>query len=140
MVLLERRQALRLTELQTPTPGVGQVFLMVSACEVYRTGLRIVDGKLPKPKLSLVPGHEMAGRLGGLGEAVTRTGPDGGGQDPFVRCERGIGWLLPHDLACLEESKSLCAEFHGNCGFAQAVGTRQGARAADSMGVSRDTV
>jgi propanol-preferring alcohol dehydrogenase len=38
---------------------------------VCRTDLHVVDGELPHPKLPLVPGHEIVGRIIALGDAVT---------------------------------------------------------------------
>lgn len=46
-----------------PLPGPGQVLVEVAACAVCRTDLHVVDGELPDPKLPLVPGHEIVGRV-----------------------------------------------------------------------------
>jgi propanol-preferring alcohol dehydrogenase len=48
-------------ELARPEPGPGQVLLRVRACGVCRTDLHIVDGELARPKLPLVPGHQVVG-------------------------------------------------------------------------------
>lgn len=67
---------LRAAEMPDPTPGPGQALLRVSACGVCRTDLHVVDGELPRPKLPLVPGHQVVGEVlasaGGLavGERV----------------------------------------------------------------------
>jgi propanol-preferring alcohol dehydrogenase len=47
----------------------------VSACGVCRTDLHVVDGELPEPKLPLVPGHEVVGRVDALGAGVTGFAP-----------------------------------------------------------------
>jgi propanol-preferring alcohol dehydrogenase len=39
------------------------VLVRVAACAVCRTDLHVVDGELPDPKLPLVPGHQVVGRL-----------------------------------------------------------------------------
>jgi propanol-preferring alcohol dehydrogenase len=39
---------------------------------VCRTDLHVVDGELTQPKLPLVPGHEIVGRVAAVGEGVTR--------------------------------------------------------------------
>jgi len=44
----------------------------VSACAVCRTDLHVVDGELPNAKLPLVPGHEIVGRVAGVGERAER--------------------------------------------------------------------
>ena len=71
-------------ELAVPTPAAGQVLVRVTACAVCRTDLHVVDGELAEPKLPLVPGHEIIGRIERMGESVTR----------FRLGERvGIPWL-----------------------------------------------
>lgn len=65
---------MRLVDLPTPTPGAGQVLVRVGACAVCRTDLHVVDGELAAPKLPLVPGHEIVGRVAALGPGVTRLG------------------------------------------------------------------
>src|SRR2546427_349391 len=63
MVLDEPGRALRSADLPDPEPGPGQVLVRVAACAVCRTDLHVVDGELPGPKLPLVPGHQVVGRL-----------------------------------------------------------------------------
>jgi len=53
------------------TPGPGQVRITVSACGVCRTDLHVVDGELTDPKLPIVPGHEIIGRVAEIGDGVT---------------------------------------------------------------------
>lgn len=109
MVLQETRQPLRLTDLASPTPGVGQVLVKVSACAVCRTDLHVVDGELPNPKLPLVPGHEIVGRVAALGEGVTR----------FKAGERvgipWLGWTCGECHFCRSQRENLCdaARFTG---------------------------
>ncbi len=62
MVLHAAGEPLRLEELPRPEPAEGQVLLCVAACGVCRTDLHVVDGELPRPKLPLVPGHQIVGR------------------------------------------------------------------------------
>ena len=62
MVLHAAGEPLRLDELPVPEPAPGQVLLRVAACGVCRTDLHVVDGELPRPKLPLVPGHQIVGR------------------------------------------------------------------------------
>ncbi|MGD9896754.1 MAG: zinc-dependent alcohol dehydrogenase family protein [Candidatus Methylacidiphilaceae bacterium] len=71
-------------ELPTPEPGEGELLIKVRACGVCRTDLHVVDGDLPKPKLPLIPGHEVVG-------TVVRAGP---GAKRFSKGQRvGIPWL-----------------------------------------------
>jgi len=75
MVLDAPGTPLRLTESSTPEPGAGQVLVEVSACGVCRTDLHVVDGDLVEPKLPIVPGHEIVGRVVAVGPGVERFAP-----------------------------------------------------------------
>jgi propanol-preferring alcohol dehydrogenase len=57
-------------DLPSGEPGPGQVALDVHACGVCRTDLHIVDGELDRPKLPLVPGHQIVGRVSLVGAGV----------------------------------------------------------------------
>jgi propanol-preferring alcohol dehydrogenase len=61
MVLHAAREPLVLADLPRPEPDAGQLLLRVRACGVCRTDLHIVDGELDRPKLPLVPGHQIVG-------------------------------------------------------------------------------
>src|SRR6476620_10259447 len=70
MVLDRARTALRAAELPMPEPSPHQLRLRVLACRVCRTDLHIVDGELAQPKLPLVLGHEIVGRVDAMGGEV----------------------------------------------------------------------
>lgn len=70
MVLEQQRTPLVPKELPSPEPGGEEVLIEVDACAVCRTDLHIVDGDLTEPKLPLVPGHEIVGRVRGKGADV----------------------------------------------------------------------
>jgi alcohol dehydrogenase, propanol-preferring len=70
MVLEAAGQPLVETELPDPVPGRGQILIEVAACGVCRTDLHIVDGELTEPKLPLVLGHQIVGRVVGSGPAT----------------------------------------------------------------------
>ncbi len=72
MVLDEARRPLRAAELPVPQPGPGEVLVRVHACGVCRTDLHIVDGDLTRPKLPLIPGHEIVGTVHAIGTGVER--------------------------------------------------------------------
>jgi propanol-preferring alcohol dehydrogenase len=57
---------------EVPEPGPGQVLLAVRACGVCRTDLHIADGELARPKLPLVPGHEIVGEVLACGAGASR--------------------------------------------------------------------
>jgi len=58
------------TQMPDPEPGRGEVRLRVSACGVCRTDLHVVDGELPDPKLPVIPGHEIVGKIDAVGTGV----------------------------------------------------------------------
>jgi propanol-preferring alcohol dehydrogenase len=85
------REPLTERELSDPAPEPGQVLIDVSACAVCRTDLHIFDGELTEPKLPLVPGHMIVGRVAGRGEGATR----------FDQGDRiGVPWLGWVDETC----------------------------------------
>ena len=63
MVLERLREPLKLVERPDPQPSAGEVRVRVAACGVCRTDLHVVDGELPDPKLPIIPGHEIVGRI-----------------------------------------------------------------------------
>ena len=71
MVLERAGEPLRLVERPVPEPGEGEVRLRVEACAVCRTDLHVLDTELPDPKLPLVLGHEIVGRIDAVGKGVT---------------------------------------------------------------------
>lgn len=70
MVLTKQREPLELQDIPKPRPGAGQVRLKVSVCGVCRTDLHVLDGDLEEPKLPLVMGHQIVGKVETLGEGV----------------------------------------------------------------------
>jgi propanol-preferring alcohol dehydrogenase len=54
---------LRPAELPVPARGRGQALVEVAACAVCRTDLHVLDGELTEPKLPLVLGHQVVGRV-----------------------------------------------------------------------------
>ena len=70
MTLPAAGRPLELRQVARPEPGPGQVLVRVHACGVCRTDLHVVDGELSEPKLPLVPGHEVVGRVAAVGAGV----------------------------------------------------------------------
>jgi len=70
MVLKKLRTALEWTELADPRPGSGEIRVRVAACGVCRTDLHVVDGELPNPRVPIIPGHEIVGRIDAIGADV----------------------------------------------------------------------
>ncbi|WP_416967377.1 zinc-dependent alcohol dehydrogenase family protein [Streptomyces sp. 4F14] len=74
------------TEVPDPTPGPREVVVEVAACGLCGTDLHILQGEFA-PSLPIVPGHEFAGEIVGLGSQVTelRIG-DRVAVDPSLYC------------------------------------------------------
>ena len=68
MVLDKPAHPLQLRDVSKPRPGRGQLLVRVSACAVCRTDLHVVDDQLPNPKLPLILGHEIVGRVEEIGK------------------------------------------------------------------------
>jgi propanol-preferring alcohol dehydrogenase len=102
MILEHVGWPLELIEREMPRPAPGQVLIDVAACAVCRTDLHVVNGDLANPKLPLVPGHEIVGRVLALGEGVAG----------FELGERvGVPWLgrtCGKCRYCLSGRENLC--------------------------------
>ncbi len=70
MVLKRFGAPLEWTELPDREPGPGEIRIRVSACGVCRTDLHVVDEELPSPRVPIIPGHEIVGRVDALGPGV----------------------------------------------------------------------
>jgi propanol-preferring alcohol dehydrogenase len=90
MVLTVPRRPLVEEQRVMPKPAQAEILVSVEACAVCRTDLHVVDGELPNPRLPLIPGHEIVGRVTALGAEVTE----------FELGQRvGIPWL-GHTCGC----------------------------------------
>jgi len=109
MVFEKTGTRLVLRDVPKPKSGSGQLLVRVNACAVCRTDLHVVDGELPDPKLPLILGHQIVGR-------VEQIGANTGG---FSMGDRvGIPWLgwTDGDCAyCRSNRENLCdrAKFTG---------------------------
>ena len=119
MVLNQIGAALVATVLPDPQPAAGQIRVQVLACGVCRTDLHVVDGELPEPRVPIIPGHEIVGRIDALGAGVTGL---------TIGQRVGIPWL-GHTCGvcsyCRTQRENLCdaPQFTGytrNGGFATA--------------------
>jgi propanol-preferring alcohol dehydrogenase len=115
MVLDAPRTPLRAAELPAPDPGEGEALIEVAACGVCRTDIHVVDGELTEPKLPLVPGHQIVGRVAGAGRRF------GEGDRVGVPW---LGWTCGECRFCRSGRENLCdsARFTGydrDGGFAE---------------------
>lgn len=119
MVMRAVGAPLVLEERPDPLPGPGELCIRVEACGVCRTDLHILDGELAAPRLPLVLGHEIVGRVEALGPGV---------EGPAPGARVGVPWLAGtcgRCEACRRGAENLCeaAEFTGfsrDGGYAEA--------------------
>lgn len=118
MVLEHIGKKLQFIQLPIPLPAENQVQVKVYACGICRTDLHVIDGELKQPTLSLIPGHQIVGKITKLGKNVSG----------FSIGQRvGIPWLggsCNHCTYCLSGQENLCdfPRFTGyqiNGGFAE---------------------
>lgn len=110
MILHKSGEPLRYETVPDPEPGPGQILIQVEACGVCRTDLHIVDGELAHPKLPLIPGHEIVGRVVRCGAGVT-------GFAPGLRV--GVPWLGSTCGSCgyCEEGRENLCDFAAFTGY-----------------------
>jgi len=85
-----------------PEPGAGEVRVAVEVCGVCRTDLHVAEGDLAPQRPSVVPGHEVVGRVDALG-------PGAAGLREGDRV--GVAWLHRSCGACrfcARGSENLC--------------------------------
>ena len=109
MLFEDAGQPLRLADSPIPKPNAGQVLIRVRACAVCRTDLHVVDGELTRPKLPVIPGHEIVGTVVQFGEGAER----------FKISDRvgvpWLGWTCGECSHCRSGQENLCdsAKFTG---------------------------
>ena len=110
MVLDKPGQPLQPRDVPKPRPDRGQLLVRISACAVCRTDLHVADGELPDPKLPLIPGHQIVGRIEEIGG------------DSHLRFKVGdrvgipwLGWTDGECAYCRSGRENLCdnARFTG---------------------------
>jgi len=111
---------LELIERPDPEPGPGDVRVRVSACGCCRTDVHVVEGDLELPRLPIVPGHQVVGRVDAVGARVTGLRP--GERIGVTWLHRACGRCAP----CRRGEENLCevSEFTGwtvDGGYADAI-------------------
>jgi len=103
--LAENPTPLTLTELPDPVPGGGELLVRVSTCGVCHTELDEIEGRTPPPRLPVVLGHQVVGRVAAVGEGVTAFGVDD---------RVGVAWIYSACGTCAyckAGSENLCPDF-----------------------------
>jgi propanol-preferring alcohol dehydrogenase len=100
---------LRPADVPHPSPGPGELLLRVAACAVCRTDLQLCEGDLAAKHLPITPGHQVVGRVEGVGDGVSGWS---------VGDRAGVAWLGGADgtcRQCVARRENLCtaAEFTG---------------------------
>lgn len=111
---------LRAVDIPLPEPGKGEARLKVHACGVCRTDLHIVEGDLKLPRLPIVPGHQIVGRVDSIGDGVDAS---------LIGRRAGVAWVSATCGSCAfcrsgRTNLCTCASFTGldlNGGYAERV-------------------
>jgi propanol-preferring alcohol dehydrogenase len=112
-------------ELPIPEAGPEGILIQVKACGVCHTELDEIEGRAPPPRLPVVPGHQVVGRVAALGRHAQR----------FSIGDRvGVAWIFSaceQCERCRAGLENLCLQFkatgrdvHG--GYAEYMTVHQG--------------
>lgn len=113
MVFERAKTPLVLRDLPKQEPKAGQLLIHINSCGVCRTDLHIVDGELTEPKLPLILGHQIVGRVEEINSQFAIRNPQ------FAIGDRvGVPWLGWTDgdcVFCRSGRENLCdqAKFTG---------------------------
>jgi propanol-preferring alcohol dehydrogenase len=92
-------------EVPDPEPSQGQLLLRVLACGVCHTELDEIEGRTPPPRLPVILGHQVVGRVEGLGPGAGRY---------HIGDRVGVGWIYSACGTCRfcrRGEENLCADF-----------------------------
>lgn len=78
-------EPIRRKELPDPAPGKGEIRISVSVCGICHTELDEIEGRAAPPKLPVIPGHQIVGRVDAVGTGVTLHKPGD---------RVGVGWIF----------------------------------------------
>lgn len=96
-------------DIEKPQPNDNEILIKVKYCGVCHTDLHVVEGELKKPKLPLIPGHEIIGQVEKLGKDV---------KDLSIGDKVGVAWIHSSCNSCkycAKDQENLCdnAKFTG---------------------------
>jgi propanol-preferring alcohol dehydrogenase len=97
---------LELVDLPVPAPGEGEILIRVSACGVCHTELDEIEGRTPPPRLPVVLGHQVVGRVEKTGARAKKL---------KVGDRIGVGWIYSacgKCKFCRRGDENLCPSFH----------------------------
>ena len=103
--LRKDREPLELRDLPKPAPREGEVLLRVAACGVCHTEIDEIEGRTPPPRLPVILGHQVVGRVEESGRGAGR----------YKQGERlGVAWIYSacgRCRFCLSGRENLCPDF-----------------------------
>ncbi|PPD47486.1 MAG: alcohol dehydrogenase [Methylobacter sp.] len=116
--LKENPTPLELMEIPVPVPDADGILLKVSSCGVCHTELDEIEGRTPPPRLPIILGHQVIGRVEAIGKQVSGVG---------IGDRMGVAWIFSacgRCKFCLAGMQNLCPEFQAtgrdaNGGYAQ---------------------
>jgi propanol-preferring alcohol dehydrogenase len=112
------KKPLHQVEKEKPKIKPDEILVRVKVCGICHTDLHTVEGELALPRLPLIPGHQVVGKVEEIGEKVTR----------FKKGDRvGMAWLYRtcgKCRYCREGKENLCENalftgYHVDGGYAQ---------------------
>lgn len=107
MIFEGRGSRLELKMLPLPVPSSQQALVKIIACGVCRTDLHIIDGELTRPKLPLIPGHEIIGIVVQTAKGVVNL------KEGDLIGVPWLGYTCGACKYCLNDQENLCE----NAGF-----------------------
>jgi alcohol dehydrogenase, propanol-preferring len=103
--LTDNPAPLRLVQLPDPVPAEGELLIEIHTCGVCHTELDEIEGRTPPPRLPIVLGHQVVGRVAALGA----------GTGAFRLGDRvGVAWIFSADgtcESCRRGAENLCEQF-----------------------------
>jgi propanol-preferring alcohol dehydrogenase len=103
--LIPSQPPLRLAEVPNPQPGASEVLIQVSASGVCHTELDEIEGRTPPPRLPIILGHQVVGRIIDRGTEV---------KHPGIGDRVGVAWIFSAcgqcDF-CRSDRENLCPHF-----------------------------
>ena len=120
----ESKVPLELTDLPIPIPKEKEVLVRVSVCGVCHTELDEIEGRTPPPKLPIVLGHQVVGKIEKTGNSTSRY---------KVGDRVGIAWINSSCRKCQHcqsGNENLCLDFKAtgrdaNGGYAEYIKIRE---------------
>jgi len=116
--LEENPNPLELADVPAPVPAAGEILVRIGACSVCHTELDEIEGRTPPPRLPVILGHQVVGRVEALGRGV---------KDIRVGERVGVAWIFSACGTCelcRAGLENLCADFRAtgrdaNGGYAE---------------------